>query len=101
MHLFGSDQRKPLSQVKPHLRAKDGNGACTGAVGFNGASIQDLANEVEVLAHKKDCQLGVELMAKNTEPQLVPFRFIGSSELTKLQIAFNQKKPSQWWSGFF
>src|SRR5690606_23322528 len=51
VELLGGDQRKAFAEVEAHLPAEHAAGAGAGAVGLFGAVFEDVAEEVEVLAH--------------------------------------------------
>jgi uncharacterized circularly permuted ATP-grasp superfamily protein len=53
VHLFRSQQRETLLQVKTHLVAKYTKGAGTGTVSFTGTIGQNMVEQVVVLLHEK------------------------------------------------
>jgi len=48
---FGCDQGEALTEVKAHLMAEDAARACSCAVFFYGAVVEDVAHKVEILFH--------------------------------------------------
>jgi hypothetical protein len=52
VHLLSSHEREALGQIKAHLRAKNGQCTCARAVGFEGAVVEDFAEQSLVLAHE-------------------------------------------------
>ena len=51
MHLLGSNQRKPLLQVKTHLIAKSRDRTRAGAVMFLHPMVEDMTEQIKVLFH--------------------------------------------------
>ena len=51
MELFRRQQREPLGEVEPHLRAEQRQGAGAGAVHLLDAFVENLLHQVEILAH--------------------------------------------------
>src|SRR5690606_28139300 len=53
VQLLGGDQREPGIEVEPHLPAEHRAGACACAVGLLGAVVEDVAQQVQVLFHRR------------------------------------------------
>src|SRR5471032_1797122 len=54
MQLLGRQQRKAGAELEPHLVPEDAAGAGAGAIGLDGAVIQNMANQGEVLPHQRN-----------------------------------------------
>jgi hypothetical protein len=52
MGFLGGDERKVLTQRKPHLRAENGKGACASAVSLELSVFEDVPQQIEVLNHR-------------------------------------------------
>ncbi len=52
MYLFGGDQGETFGEVKPHLIPKNGNRTRARPVGFAGAVVKNMLEEVLILFHR-------------------------------------------------